>query len=536
MEGPPLGPGGEDITWPDQVAPRGRKASSTRKIKPQTSNLKPEAPTTPWPVLHLIARHHTHPTTHLPPQAYAWVAPWFHRTDTNPTVAWNPDHAPKWLFTTTPTWPCPDPAGVAICYSMYEPGRTGKHEHPYYPVHHSCHTPEHRTRTLTCHDLNPDTAYILHYIYSYLTQGQPEQGLIALSPKAKHIISKGIGVYTTPILQPTTPVAHLATCLAIYAYLPMNPCRLPQPSPAGRLFFTDASGRSALTPITRGGHPAANPHRGTLPHGPPHRPHHLLGLLPRGARGHGRTITEIAAHLPAHSPHILRVWFVVDATVDTHLLLRIARQPLHKATATSLGTQALLLWKALRSLPPYVQLHIVKQESHRHQYGLVRSTTRRYTSAQRSYQPSRALTSAKTTHTSNTYPPYPSPIRPQTGYQRTPPIPPTTEHTTTPTQSNISPACSATQTAGRTSRSSRTDCKSPSTTQRCAQQTSQPTSKNDASSSSGSNYHSSPGSPDGSPANTSTSPKNTPVARVTRPPRMTGNTSRNAPSIQAGKP
>ena len=38
MAGPPLGPVGEDITWPDQVAPRGRKASSTRKIKPQTSN------------------------------------------------------------------------------------------------------------------------------------------------------------------------------------------------------------------------------------------------------------------------------------------------------------------------------------------------------------------------------------------------------------------------------------------------------------------------------------------------------------------
>ena len=69
-----------------------------------------EEPTTPWPVLHLIARQHTHPTTHLPPQAYAWVAPRFDRTDTNPTVAWNPDHAPKWLFTTTPTWPRPDPA------------------------------------------------------------------------------------------------------------------------------------------------------------------------------------------------------------------------------------------------------------------------------------------------------------------------------------------------------------------------------------------------------------------------------------------
>ena len=39
MKGSPLGPGGEDITSPDQVAPRGRKASSTRKIKPQTSNV-----------------------------------------------------------------------------------------------------------------------------------------------------------------------------------------------------------------------------------------------------------------------------------------------------------------------------------------------------------------------------------------------------------------------------------------------------------------------------------------------------------------
>ena len=38
MKGPPLGPGGEDITWPDQVAPQGRKAFMTRKIKPQTSN------------------------------------------------------------------------------------------------------------------------------------------------------------------------------------------------------------------------------------------------------------------------------------------------------------------------------------------------------------------------------------------------------------------------------------------------------------------------------------------------------------------
>ena len=143
------------------------------------------------------------------------MAPWFHRANANPTVAWNPDHKPQWLFTTTATWRRSDPAGSAICYSMYEPGRKGKQEHPYYPLHHSCHTPEHRTQTLTCRDLNPDMACILNYIYSYFTEGQPEQGLIAMSPQAKRIISKGMGVYATPILQPTTPVGHLTTGLAI---------------------------------------------------------------------------------------------------------------------------------------------------------------------------------------------------------------------------------------------------------------------------------------------------------------------------------
>ena len=39
-----------------------------------------------------------------------------------------------------------------------------------------------------------------------------------MSPHTKRIISRGIGVYATPILQPTTLVAHFTTCLAIYAY------------------------------------------------------------------------------------------------------------------------------------------------------------------------------------------------------------------------------------------------------------------------------------------------------------------------------
>ena len=176
-------------------------------------------------------------------------------------------------------------------------------------------------------------------------------------------------MYATPILQPTTPVPHLTTGIAIYAYLPMNPCRLPQPSPADLLFFTDASRESAVTPIT-GGATLQLTHSG----GHYHMDHHM-GHTAYRASSHGKlgamanAIAKTAAQLPAHLPHVVRVWFVVDATVDTHLLLRIARQPLHKVIPTRLSTQALLLWKALRSLPCYVQLHIVKQESQRHGYG-----------------------------------------------------------------------------------------------------------------------------------------------------------------------
>ena len=190
-----------------------------------------------------------------------------------------------------------------------------------------------------------------------------------MSPRAKRITFKGTGVYTIPILLPKTPMAHLTTGLTIYAYPPMNPCRQPQPSPADLVLFTDASGESALSPITGGatlqlthteGHYHMDHHKGDTIYGA--SSHSELGAI-------ADAIAKTAAHLPVLLLHVVRVWFVVEATVDTHLFPRIAQQPLRNATATRLGTEVLLLWRALGSLPPYVQLHIVKQESQRHQYG-----------------------------------------------------------------------------------------------------------------------------------------------------------------------
>ena len=84
-----------------------------------------------------------------------------------------------------------------------------------------------------------------------------------------------------------------------------------------------------------------------------HRGHTTYGASSHGEHGAmADAITKLVATLPAFFPHLGRLWFVVEATVDTHLSLRITRQPVPKDTATSLSTQALMPWKALRSPPP----------------------------------------------------------------------------------------------------------------------------------------------------------------------------------------
>ena len=57
--------------------------------------------------------------------------------------------------------------------------------------------------------------------------------------------------------------------------------------------------------------------------------------------------------------HTHHVSVVVDAASDFQIVRKLARQPLHKATDSSLGTQALHLWAALRRLPKHVVFHLV---------------------------------------------------------------------------------------------------------------------------------------------------------------------------------
>ena len=87
----------------------------------------------------------------------------------------------------------------------------------------------------------------------------------------------------------------------------MNQGRLPQPSPADNIFFTDASGESALIPITGGATLQLTYTTG------PYLINHYAGHTTYMASSHGElramadTITRLATTLPADLPHTVRV-------------------------------------------------------------------------------------------------------------------------------------------------------------------------------------------------------------------------------------
>ena len=179
-------------------------------------------------------------------------------------------------------------------------------------------------------------------------------------------------MYATQRLQPaaTTLWATTERRARIHAYQPTTPCPLPYPDDRNTVIFADASGTTSLTPAAGGA--ALELRTDTTG---PLRQHHLTGATTFGASSHGelKTLAIIldAVNDTHQEPrdHTHHVWVVVDAAVDFQIVRKMARQPLHKATDSSLGTQAPHLWTALRRLPKHVVLHLVKQESHRYNLG-----------------------------------------------------------------------------------------------------------------------------------------------------------------------
>ena len=159
-------------------------------------------------------------------------------------------------------------------------------------------------------------------------------------------------------------MGHTEQGARVHAYPPTTPCCLPCPDDNNTVIFADASGTTNLTPAAGG---AALELRTDAARRL--RQQHLTGATIFGASSHGElktlaiivvTVNDAHQRPKDHTHHVL---VVVDTAVDFQILHKLARQPLHKATVSSLGTQALHLWVASRRLPKHVVVHLVKQES-----------------------------------------------------------------------------------------------------------------------------------------------------------------------------
>ena len=336
----------------------------------------PAALDTPWPLLHLISTHYLTPTAAATADQQAWLSPWFHTVppDHPAHVAWTRTPTATWAFTNERA----DPDSVAIEYDRCDPHRAGPQEEPMRPLQHKCPTlrgdkdDKERRQTITCQKFHPNTGYLFHLMYAYITQGRPDRGLLRLAPRAQAIITQGIGVYAAPLLQPTQITARTAQGNPIYVYCPTAIARLPIPSDTDIIYFTGASGTQQRTPTVGCASVRITRHADG-----PHVEHHT-GATIFGASSHGELRTMADAVSATPPPTTIRprnIWVVVDATVDIHLTRRLADLPLHKALESGLTTQALGLWMACKGMHPQDALHIVKQESHRYAYGNGRADT-----------------------------------------------------------------------------------------------------------------------------------------------------------------
>ena len=65
------------------------------------------------------------------------------------------------------------------------------------PLQHKCPTlrgdkdDTERRQTITCQKFHPNTGYLFHLMYAYITQGRPDRGLLRLTPRAQAIITQG---------------------------------------------------------------------------------------------------------------------------------------------------------------------------------------------------------------------------------------------------------------------------------------------------------------------------------------------------------
>ena len=238
----------------------------------------PQVLATLWPLHQLLLRYHPMPTAHANPEQHRWLHTHFKRAGERDTatVAWGPSAKAEWRFHRGTQ----DNQHLAITFPVLAKHRS--------PVKHRCSQVE-DLQTVEWTILHPQTAYLLQYVYGYLTKGHEENNdFVRMNLAAAGIIRQGVGVYATWRLRrdANKPWATTERGAHIHAYQPTMPCGLPHPDDHNTVIFADASGTTSLTPAAGGA--ALELKVDTT--GRLHQ-HHLTGATIFGASSHGELKT-----------------------------------------------------------------------------------------------------------------------------------------------------------------------------------------------------------------------------------------------------
>ena len=145
-----------------------------------------QALATPWSLFQLLARYHHLPATHATPEPHRWLHTHFERAsaEDTATVARGPSAAAQWGFRRG-KWHTKHPG---ITFPVLAKHRSTTPEAPTYPVKHRCsHVQDWQTIEWTTYQR--EKAYLLQYVYGYLTHGHKGNNDYAgMNPAATDII------------------------------------------------------------------------------------------------------------------------------------------------------------------------------------------------------------------------------------------------------------------------------------------------------------------------------------------------------------
>ena len=262
---------------------------------------------------------------------------------------------------------------MAVSFRMTDTGRP-EEEAPIVPVGHKCGESARRIR-LTVHGLPADRVWYLVLVQAYLEQGRAKGDRawchgVVVTKRWKARTDNQWAVYRG-VRERSIGDGVREYGIGrhkVYCHYLREVVRIPEPKEERVVLFLDGSGVEGQPPMAGA---AAVRVKGVG-----QVTESVVKKMVYGAASHGE-VQAVADVVREIGEDVREVWMVVEAEADMASLRRLASRPLHEALGTGLASQVYATWHGLEMKKVPLVIHLVKQESDRAGWGIMRRMGRR---------------------------------------------------------------------------------------------------------------------------------------------------------------